>query len=198
MTGSDGKLSSEWTAWNNKYQAQYGHSGYAPVPVLLSYDGKTIIACPPAWTPVTKEELMTQYPPSTGVDSSSYTVYNPTFSCETVRPYAFGKCETIADANVTITSTSATSAYLFYKCPELSYVELNIPQSNIVAYSFTDCAKLSSVKFNNTKTTKVLANSFSGCTSLANLWFAAGRGNGSAEDGAYPSTCTVTFDGQVN
>ncbi|MBQ7159985.1 MAG: leucine-rich repeat protein [Treponema sp.] len=76
-----------------------------------------------------------------------------------MRPYAFGGCDTLTSASVGITSTTATSAYLFYKCAGLTYVELNIPATNIVAYTFTDCTKLSEVKFTNATTTKVLANS---------------------------------------
>lgn len=204
MTGSDGKLSSEWTEWNNQYQNQYGHYGYAPIPVLLSYDGKTIIACPPAVKLVTQAELMEKYS-STGaqlsgmtVSASDYEAGTPVFTCTTTRPYTFAGCETLTEVSVKITSTTATSAYLFYKCPELTYVGLNIPSSNIAAYSFTDCTKLTKVEFLNTNTTKVLKDSFSGCTSLNYLWFQAGENSGSAEDGAWPSGCTVTLSGQVN
>ena len=171
---------------------------YAPVPVLMSYDTKTLIACPPAYTPVTSADVIAKYSSSGSGGTSDYNAYTPTFSCTTACPYAFAGCKNLTSVSITITSTTATSAYLFYNCPELTYVELNIPASNIVAYSFTDCTKLSSVKFWNSKTTKVLKDSFSGCTSLSYLWFYAGEGNGSAEDGAYPSTCHVTFSGQVN
>lgn len=195
---------SDWNIWNKKVQNQWGHCHYAPLPVLLSYDGSTIVACPPALKLVTRADLMTAYPSDgavlggSSVSESNYTTGIPEFTCTTVRPYAFGKCNTLTDASVKITSTTATSAYLFYKCPELTYVSLNIPSTDIIAYSFTDCTKLGEVKFSNTSTTEIKTNAFAGCTALKKLWFAAGRGNGSCEEGAYPSTCTVTLDGQVN
>ena len=193
---------SDWNTWNTKVTKQWGHYSYAPLPVLLSYDGTTLVACPPAVKLVTQAELMEKYP-STGaqlsgmtVSASDYEAGTPVSTCTTARPYAFAGCKNLS--NAAVTSTTATSAYLFYKCPELTYVELNIPSSNIVAYSFTDCTKLTKVEFLNTNTTKVLKDSFSGCTSLNYLWFQAGENSGSAEDGAWPSGCTVTLSGQVN
>ena len=43
----------EWTAWDNQRSLQYGHTSYAPLPVLTSYDGTTLFACPPALKLVT-------------------------------------------------------------------------------------------------------------------------------------------------
>lgn len=193
----------EWTAWDNQRSLQYGHTSYAPLPVLTSYDGTTLFACPPALKLVTKEELMDKYPyTGEGEGDTYYVVYSPCFSFDSVRPYAFAGCHTMDSLYLSLTSassSSSTNGYTFYKCDGLNSVELDAGRT-ISAYTFKDCTSLTSVRFTNSLTWSVKSNAFAGCTALNYLWFMAGESTGASacEAGAYPSTCTVEIDGQVN
>ena len=191
--------SEEFTIWQRKANAQYNHYGYATIPVLTSYDETTLIACPPAYKPVTQAELQNKYPGAS--NSSAYTAYTPKFNFDAVRPYAFGKCDSLTSVYLTINNTPESTEYTFYKCANMTGIDFNCNTTTISPYTFTGCTALSWVNFNNSTTTIVKVNALAGCTALNSLYFQSGLGSDgktvTVKDGAYPSTCNVQITGYV-
>ena len=177
----DDVMSNEHRTWAIQYGYQYGHTSYAPLPVLTSYDGTTLIACPPGLKLVTAAEIEEIYPGGDHqYDQSCYIANNPEFTFTTVQPYAFSNCNILTSLSLEISA-------------------LNLDNKvEITAFTFYNCTSLNWVKFTHDKSTTIKTNAFAGCTSLSSLWFYAGVNSASAENGAYPSTCNVTISGQTN
>lgn len=58
----------------------------------------------------------------------------------------------------------------FYRCTEITYVEIGTHLATIPNYAFRDCAKIKEVKFNDTSTVQAISESaFCGCTQLAKI-----------------------------
>ena len=183
----------EYTTWeqqNTQKISKQDKTEYVPVPVLTSYDGKTLYACPPAVTFETQESLMTKagYVEGTTdqfentITASNYVAYTPTFNFEEVRPYAFSNVAGLTGATITDPRTSGST-----------FTEL-------VAYTFKDCVSLTSVTLGETITT-VKENALAGCTALTEIGFKAYNSQTTStttlasyvESGAYPSSCAVTL-----
>lgn len=179
-----------WETQNTLKISKQNKTEYVPVPVLTSYDGKTLYACPPAVTFETQASLMTKagYVEGTTdqlentITASNYVASTPTFNFETVRPYAFSNVAGLTGATITDPRTSGST-----------FTEL-------VAYTFKDCVSLTSVTL-GASIEIVKANALAGCTALTEIGLKAYNSQTTStttlasyvESGAYPSTCTVTL-----
>lgn len=185
--------SAEYDTWEQQNTLKINKQDkteYVPVPVLTSYDGKTLYACPPAVTFETQTSLMTKagYVEGTTdqlentITERNYVAYTPTFNFETVRPYAFSNVAGLTGATITDPRTSGST-----------FTEL-------VAYTFKDCVSLTTVTL-GASIEIVKANALAGCTALTEIDFKAYNSQTTStntlasyvENGAYPSSCDVTL-----
>ena len=203
---SDGKWNTEYDTWSFSVGSQHVYYGYATIGGLLtSYDGKTLIACPPAlklYTDADVKELCGNYEKEKDQAGSAitYKAYsNFTLNFTSVKPYAFCGVKNLELIDLNVTSTSIP-AYTFKDSASLKNVYLSISGNTINSYTFSNCTALSYVRFTSTSITTVKSNAFDGCTALSGLYFEAGESTGKAgtASDAYPSTCTVNFSGKVN
>ena len=194
-----------WLTWDKTYsyrvRNQY-RNGYVPIPVLTSYDGKTLVAVPPALELLTVADVKEKsggYEKDQGGTDINYTASSGiSLDFDTVRPYALCGIKNVQEITLGVTATSLP-AYTFKDCSALKYVYLSIAGSTIKPYTFSDCTALQGVNFQSETITTVQSNAFDGCTGLERLYFQAGENtgrSGTASD-AYPASCTVTISGYV-
>lgn len=196
----------DWESWNKTYGSRITNQykdGYVPIPVLTSYNGKTLVACPPALELLTVDdvkEISGGYETDQNGSEISYSADSSIYlSFDTVRPYALCGVKNVQTITLGV-SAAALPAYTFKDCSGLKSVNLSHAGSIIAAYTFSECTTLESVYFKSTSINTVESNALYGCTALKLLWFQAGEvigRNGTATD-AYPSTCNVNVTGQVN
>lgn len=199
-----GTSSDEWWDWYNSYSNKFSlqhKNGFAPLPLLTSADGKTLLAIPPALTLLTIADLKAQYG-----DYTTDQIENPvTYSADkavvlkfdNVRPYAMCGVQYVESITLNVTAASLP-AYTFRDCLVLKSVDLSHTGNTIGEYTFSDCTALEYVRFISESINTVESNAFYGCTALKSLWFLAGESAGTVAPDAYPSTCSVTISGQTN
>ena len=194
-----------WLTWNQTYSYRVGNqyrNGYVPIPVLTSYDGKTLVAVPPALELLTVADVKEKsggYEKDQGGNDITYTASSGiSLDFDTVRPYALCGIKNVQEITLKVTATSLP-AYTFKDCSALKYAYLYIGGSTIKPYTFSDCTALQGVNFQSETITTVQSNAFDGCTGLQKLYFQAGENTGrlgTASD-AYPASCTVNITGYV-
>lgn len=202
----DGKsqINPDYTAWANSITAQYVPQGSVTVGGLLtSYDETTLIACPPALTLYTDDDikgLCGGYEKFQNDETIAYGASTRLYLYfDNVKPYAFCGVKNVQSITLGVEATSVP-AYTFKDCSGTKYVTLSHKGTTIGAYTFCDCTALEEVAFSTTSITTVKSNALYGCTGLKKLYFEAGETtgqSGTASD-AYPSTCNVTIYGKVN
>ena len=195
----------EFLTWDKTYSYRVGNqyrNGYVPIPVLTSYDGKTLVAVPPALELLTVADVKEKsggYEKDQGGNDINYTASSGiSLDFDTVRPYALCGIKNVQEITLGVTANSLP-AYTFKDCSALKYVYLSIAGSTIKPYTFSDCTALQGVNFQSESITTVQSNAFDGCTGLKSLYFQAGENtgrSGTASD-AYPASCTVTISGYV-
>ena len=197
----------DFDAWNTWYNTNYykirnqNRDGYVPIPVLTSYDGKTLVACPSALELLTVADvkgISGNYETNQAGENITYSADSSiNLYFDTVRPYALCGVTNVPTITLGVTATSLP-AYTFKDCSGLKYVNLSHAGSTIAAYTFSECTALESVSFKSESIITVETNALFGCTALKLLWFQAGEGHGVVQPGAYPSTCDVNVTGLVN
>ena len=203
----DGKsqMNPEYTTWANKISAQYISLGSVTVGGLLtSYDETTLIACPPALTLYTNDDIKDMcggYEKDQGGNTITYDASTRLYLYfDNVKPYALCGVKNVQSITLGVEATSVP-AYTFKDCSGLKYVDLTTTGSTISAYTFCDCTALEEVAFKSTTINTVESNALYGCIGLKKLYFEAGETTGIAgtASDAYPASCgSVYIYGKVN